>query len=36
MVKILALVVGIGGVFATRFGTHPLTTSRPAASQETP
>ena len=35
MIKILALVIGIGGVFATRFGTHPLT-SRPAASQETP
>jgi hypothetical protein len=28
MIKILALVIGIGGVFATRFGTHPLT-SRP-------
>lgn len=33
MIKILALVIGIGGVFATRFGTHSLT-PRPVASPD--
>jgi len=34
MIKIIALVIGVGGVFATRFGTHPLP-PRPVASPET-
>jgi len=34
MIKILALVIGIGGVFATRFGTHQLT-HRPVVSPDT-
>lgn len=34
MIKILALVIGIGGVFATRFGTHRLA-SPPVVSPET-
>lgn len=35
MIKILALVIGIGGVFATRFGTHSLTPRRVASADST-
>ncbi len=35
MIKILALVIGIGGVFATRFGTHSLPPRRVASPDTT-